>query len=650
MFTKKLMTKTLRAPSKPHSIFRELFACKAQYPSKNPQLLAQPLNLNQRQIRFCTVGTRQGFYDNENNFIFQIINRSSLIDNTLLDSRGKIIDEKSFTLYLSKDWRKSNATDIVKAFQTVKHYCISNGITVSDPRFDSLVDGLMDHCPKLTDNELLELLNCMAQYPMCQSLTEHNFHDMWSCLDDICCWKMQEWDIEKRFQIADAWYKLKLGKLIDYIFLLLDRHVKKAEVLSKDQLVRIFFYFNICRKRPVDFEYEFALEKKIHELSIDEMAVVALGYFKSQSKIKPEPIIEAMLNEVTNKAIGIHEITLTAIMKAVRFSFPKNLLQQIVIMLNALNPELDRLSETACLHVALVATSIQTFDADTLRKCSQKLVERLEHTRLKEIERLLNVLTMFSFDPNTQPDIFEISKQELLKESRINEITNHPRPFISALNYLSLKGVYNFKLLNRALDPEFIFKNFGKNAKMIPRELFSLDTCIDIECPDYKGNRLDTGLKYKCAKWQTEWAPSYDQFKKLSPKDKLFLDIKDLTEKIVGNKDFVMVQHVLPHFPSPDLIICKNTITGGFVKPEGLDRYILGDVMRPPKNRNLKWYALVALSWNNTMRNSCDILGHSAMKIRHLEKVGYTPVQIIWNQYMFISQEEKKKYILDKLI
>lgn len=101
----------------------------------------------------------------------------------------------------------------------------------------------------------------------------------------------------------------------DYIFVVIDRLAKRADKLTKDQLVNVFFYFNVCRKRAVDFEYEYALEKEINNMSIDEIAVVAMGYFKSKTKIKLTTVLETMIQRVKEHTKDIHEISLAAIIK-----------------------------------------------------------------------------------------------------------------------------------------------------------------------------------------------------------------------------------------------------------------------------------------------------------------------------------------------
>lgn len=89
----------------------------------------------------------------------------------------------------------------------------------------------------------------------------------------------------------------------------------------------------------------------------------------------------------------------------------------------------------------------------------------------------------------------------------------------------------------------------GKSATIIPRELFSLDLSVAIERPDYNGNRLSIQSRYKAAKRYTEIPPEYNHVdKKLTAADKLIMDVMDSVEKIVGGRQYLYMQHILPHF------------------------------------------------------------------------------------------------------
>ncbi|VEN62148.1 unnamed protein product [Callosobruchus maculatus] len=588
---------------------------------------------------------------NENAFAYNIISKDLLPKIDVPPTEVETLEE--FETIMDKNWREATASEIVKAFKSVKKYCKNNSITVEDLRFDKLVDGLMDHCEKLTYVEVVELLECLSALPLPNGYDAHNFHDIWSCLDDICCWQMVEWTVEQSFTIANLWYRLNLGRLCDYIFLLLDRLTKKADKLNKHQLTNIMFYFNVCRKRSVDFEYEYALAKNINEMNINELAVVAMGYFKTKTKIKIPLIMERMISSVCASTKDIDDIPLSAIMKALRFSFPVKLTPEIFYMLDNLVPEIPRLSELSCLHIALLSTGIQNYHSEALQRISEKMVKSINNQdkiRLKDIERILNILTMFNYDPKTEPDIFQCCYNEIHSSQRVSEIIKYNRCLVSALHYLSYKNLYSYQLMDRVLNVEYITEVYGKSAKNIPRELFSLDCCIDIDCPDYSGNRLPKLLRHKAAKWVTEFTPTKDQLKKISAADQLILDTINVTGNVVGGNNFLLIDHILPHFPRADIVVCKDKNTGKFREPPGFKEYILGDVMFPVKDENLIFYCLVIVGWHNTIKDTNIPLGMMWMKKKQLEKIGYKPAFVIWKEFLGLSEEGRNSYISSKLL
>ncbi|CAH0548539.1 unnamed protein product [Brassicogethes aeneus] len=592
------------------------------------------------------------FVETENLYAYGLLN-SKLYDNTEIKVEKNVKTFEEFNESLSKPYRTSSANIIVNTFKNVKDFCVKNNITLSDNRFDNLVDGLMDQCENLSTSELYDLLMTISEMPQCESYSNHNYHDVWSCLDDVCIWKMKDWDVPTMFKFGDIWFKMNLGKLCEYIFEVLDYLPKRADKLTKDELVHTFFLLNICRRKKVSFEFEYALENLINDMTIEDMAVVSLGYFKSQSTIKLFSIIDAMLIKLIEEHKTIHEISLTAILKAIRLTRPGKVASNIFKALDVLSDETDRLSNLAVLHIALTGTSIMSFHKKSLQKAAERILKDINDpnkVRLKDIERILNGLAMFDFEPKTDRDIFTAALEELESPQRENEIMKYPRCLICALNFLGLRNIYSYKLMDKFLDLEVMETCFGKGARNVPRELFVLDRSIDIECPDYIGNRLAPKLLYKAAKWNTDFVPTSDQFKKINSAEKLVLDTIDTVETIIGNKALILVDHVLPQYAKADIIICKDKKSKKFTKPIGFENYTLGDIMKPQKNENLTHYAVVIVGWNQTIRETSFLLGQMLMKKRQLEKTGYVPVFVIWNEFINLTPKQKQMYLECKLI
>ena len=85
-----------------------------------------------------------------------------------------------------------------------------------------------------------------------------------------------------------------------------------------------------------------------------------------------------------------------------------------------------------------------------------------------------------------------------------------------------------------------------------------------------------------------------------------------------------------------DIILCKDQVSGEFVEPFGFENYVLGDVMRPFNVEKYKWYAVMVLTPNLTLRDACEPLGGMIMKERQLKTIGYTPV-LVSSRNMYIQ-------------
>lgn len=152
-------------------------------------------------------------------------------------------------------------------------------------------------------------------------------------------------------------------------------------------------------------------------------------------------------------------------LQVIRFSSHPTIADSMYSLLERLTPEIERLSILCCLHVAILGSNLQIFHEESLRGISQKIAENVtdvKSVRLKDMERLLLVLTMFNYEPRTKPDIFEATVAELRRTERGHEFARHPRCLPSTLLYLSMRKVYCYDLMSNVLDANFVTDTYGK--------------------------------------------------------------------------------------------------------------------------------------------------------------------------------------------
>lgn len=151
-------------------------------------------------------------------------------------------------------------------------------------------------------------------------------------------------------------------------------------------------------------------------------------------------------------------------LQIIRYSATFNIADRFYSLLDALMPEINRLSILCCLHMAILGTTVQLAHKESLKLIAEKIAVNVSNpnmVRLKDMERILLGLTSSGFNPRTTPDIFDTICEELHKESRLSERILYPRCFVCALQYLSINNIYPEELITQAFDKDVIINVYG---------------------------------------------------------------------------------------------------------------------------------------------------------------------------------------------
>uniref|UniRef100_A0A1B0D2W7 Uncharacterized protein n=1 Tax=Phlebotomus papatasi TaxID=29031 RepID=A0A1B0D2W7_PHLPP len=477
-------------------------------------------------------------------------------------SVGELLTEKEFdAIYERKDWMEASLEELVQTFERLAVYCGKNDVKIADERLDVLVDAMVRQCFKFSDEQLLKSIRMLTHFPPSESLNTRNFVELWSALDDACVERIDKWKTDELLLVCDHWYALNLAKICKCTFQCTKKLGRKLKSLSPTDLVQTMFYVNMCRKPMVDmFNFEVNLFESIDNLSLDEIAVMSMGFFKTETKIRNPELIEKIYQRVTADIKTVQDISLVNIIKILRYSSKLQHIQCLEDFLQAVTPEIPRLSLLSCLHVALFGTDMQYYNQECLEKIIGRFAGEYKSCRLKEFERLSFVLGLYGF---TMADGSHTKLcQEILAElpNRISEIMKFPRCFPSCLHFLTLSGHHNEELINTVLDPKFYEMAYGKNYTA-SREILCLDSYARINLKDtYKGKLLTDKFRRTLTKIHTNYIPAKDQRYKLSAADTILLEIKDTCDELYG-QDASNIAHVLSQYERPDIVVTLNRKT-----------------------------------------------------------------------------------------
>jgi len=139
---------------------------------------------------------------------------------------------------------------------------------------------------------------------------------------------------------------------------------------------------------------------------------------------------------------------------------------------------------------------ILCFHEQVINLISTNFAANPSSLRVKDIERMVLVLMMFNFIPSNQRNILELFAKELRSPERIDEINKYPKSFLSCVNYMVTMGYMPQDLISTALQPSIVnTAQSSQNYSDIGREILELSYSVEIELPNYKGNKLNPQVR-----------------------------------------------------------------------------------------------------------------------------------------------------------
>ncbi|XP_059480537.1 FAST kinase domain-containing protein 5, mitochondrial [Neocloeon triangulifer] len=570
------------------------------------------------------------------------------------------LDSDEFTELLARDeW---NTQDVLDQFVRVSYFVLHSNMDVnlSEPCFNSMVTKLIEALPLYSFDGLCKILFCLNIWPRTPTVKSENFHRLWMELDKACQSKFSEFDHSQLLILLDHWYHVDLLRLCHFGEMANRKLLKRVTHRSHAQIIQSLFYVNARRYFPIKevVGLQVYLEKKISALSIEEVGICAMAFFKSQKRIVSFNLMEMMIRKLITNAESAHNITITCIAKAIRMGLHLGLIPLHYQMLEKLYPRVKskELSDMATMHLILAGTNVQMPHHGIMASATEQLISNIKNIRLKELERLCMALQMFKWPkelPGITENIYQTIIDEIKSPEREKECNIYPRSFTALLHYLSVLGLYDYELANRALSHEFLNIVYMPSVKASGFEILSLDIGLEIECPDYSGARLSEKARSVLSREISQTPLFYNDFlnrmDKGSYSDKKFKEIAASLTKVLGAdwSKKMYIGHALPNYFRPDIFIklsddCEQVED----IPEGFGYKFPGEIKRPDSPN---WISLVygcrALMIRNT---ETEVIGSLAMKLRMIEKLGYHPVLILSSTFPE-NVEDQAVYISNML-
>ncbi|VVC98656.1 unnamed protein product [Leptidea sinapis] len=589
------------------------------------------------------------FMEKENHYAFEILKRTGQVSDFIKTETRIPMSKEDFERLTSKNWLNESKEEIFEHFKKFATYSTENKLCISNSVFDNFVDSLTDNIQNATDEELKSLFYTLTLWPETNSIRTRNYIEIWAALDDECINRFKKWSFDEWLSYIYLFYLLNATRASDFCYKSIQRLTYKSHKLTKSQYIQTMFYIATMRFSPSDMHnLELCLEKNYDQFNLDELAVVSMGFFKSQIPIRSMNLVSKIIDNLVANIKEIHEVSLAALLKIVRFSRKIPIDDKIITLLDILQHEVPRLSVMCNVHIALLAASTLTLHEPCLTKIADKVLDNISLTRLKDIERLVLTFGTFSLEPKTKRNFIETVLSELRKPIREDEIKIHGRSFACCVSYLGLLQSYPLDLMKRVLNKEFLLSNYGKHCLSYGREILTLHNQIQIMHKDVDWQCLSDKEALSLAKKYTDYIPDENYKKQYNITERMFLDVKKVLEETRGGKEFVGAHHIVTHHQRGDLIICDSK--EGTPSPvTEISKSKFGFNWFAPNDNNI-WIALIIAGRNAMIYNSDIPCGQFYMKARELNALGFCSTIVSWRAYEKCQTYEEKRKYLNQLI
>ncbi|XP_046488900.1 FAST kinase domain-containing protein 5, mitochondrial [Neodiprion pinetum] len=562
------------------------------------------------------------------------------------------IAEDEIENYLNKSWKALPIEEIIYAFKRITYYAKKNDECIIDEKYSKFIKYLIANCEKFTDSELSDVLRFIALWPPKYTKKDKCFKSFYKALDKECIRRAPNWSYNELLYFCDHWYFLRLLKYTDFSWYIMGKTISKPSKLTPTNLVQFMFYVQCCRWRPGNmYNFEYHLESCVNELDLSELAVISMGFFKSQTPIRNAKLLMKIIQRVIKDIDMVNEICLSAFMKSIRLSTKLHQEHDIIWeLISSTLSQIPRLSVQAVVHILATCVKLRLYHPEVLTACVKRFIETKKNARLKDLERLTLGLSCFNFTSDQYPNIYEIILDELRDDSRVEELERYATSLANCLQYLSTVNVYPKDLISMVLDPNNLRLTYGPTAYSIPIPILFIDANVEIEVPDYTGPRLGIKSRTTITKLIVTPPPKKDVLK-LSARHRLVVQIMNTFEAIFDSSEMMHLDWVLPQFTDGDVIICLDNNGSPLPVKQIMSEIPFGEIKRAPKvyPEGSKWLAVFICSQTCYIKDTNLLLGKDLVKIRLLEKIGYKPVIIPWTEW-YATQLDQKQYLKHKIL
>lgn len=559
---------------------------------------------------------------------------------------------------LNRDWSLMTGAETVSAVKklsyNIRHNADKKVKSIEPLKYMRAFDTL--NMKKLTDDELMTMMYHLVPFNGKSPVKKFDFYsNLCTRIDRECMLRSLRLSTDKTLYLCDIIYQMTpftpkpySSQFIWYSIRYLGN---KPQKLNPQHLIQIMFFLNIYRKPPINmYELEYRLEQCVDDLSINELAIAALGFFKTRTQIRSTDFLNRIIQRTIAEIDVVNTVSIAAIVKLVRFSMHLTETSPLLVLLKALTPYEPRYTLMTLAHIAQACGRIAVHNKMFISRIIGRLNKELKTARLKDLERLLYTFCILNINSSIYENVVEELK-DTWDTTRACEIEKYPYAASRILGYLATQNVFPMDLMKRIMAPEYVSKTCRSNY--FPREYLVLNNSLLLEAPSYDGPFLKSDLKLLLEKKDDEIFRKTG-LEKSNRGNLLFSDVLETCQKLFNTTTDISAIRPLPHFMTQDIVFCLNEQNQLVPSEHFLSQFEPNEIkyVNKEKSNNVKWIVLVIGHHGLIIRNLRGSFptGPLAAKMRQLSIIGYTPIMISHISWDAQKSPEKKRDYIQELV
>eukprot|EP00057_Strongylocentrotus_purpuratus_P011830 XP_011666304.1 PREDICTED: FAST kinase domain-containing protein 5 [Strongylocentrotus purpuratus] len=419
----------------------------------------------------------------------------------------------------------------------------------NDVRFLRLSIIIKAVCPSMTTEELAEVLTLLAR----AQIRTRNF--VLPTLYDECCNRVGSMDLRTRLLCLDSWRMIgyPVPRFCEEAFAACRHDVSN---MSTAELLQLIYLIGENRGAPEGLEEGLVklLPDHLTSLSLTELGTVCTGLFKSQTSPRTSDLMMEISDHVCSSDIqSVHSFFIVGILKHFRRQYTgyQHFFQYVA---NAVAPFLHLYPLMSCMQILLTYATMHICHPQLCDNLAHEITHRADQWRSKDATKILWSFGTLQYLPD-KPYFLPTVLEQLIELQ--GEMEEYPLNLVSSLLSLAYLQRYPWELINRLFSPDFlhtIIAFMDETRIDLRRDMLLLDRAVEIECPEYNGNRLDESIMLR-SEIHSSIAPSVGQ-QMATRSDVRF--IAGLVRAAVGLKEHYKIHAILPHFNTLDIEVHLN--------------------------------------------------------------------------------------------